>query len=296
MTAQLIDGKAFAALLAEDSKKKTAALARAPGFAAILVGDNPASELYVRLKGKACLEAGVKFERHLLAADAGQAALFALIAELNGRDDIDAILIQLPLPSGFDYDTDAAILALDPHKDVDGFHPDNLARLQRLRPRVVSPLVAGIMLLMQNTREVLRGKRALVIANSPTFYEPLEATLKFEGMEPAFSQPDDADLLERTRAADAVIIAVGRAGFLKGDMLKPGAIVIDVGTNRIPAPSVIPAEAGIQQYKTVGDADESVRDIAGFLTPVPGGVGPMTVAMVVMNAIKLATFRQTSIC
>jgi methylenetetrahydrofolate dehydrogenase (NADP+)/methenyltetrahydrofolate cyclohydrolase len=292
--AELLDGKAFAEGVLKDSADKVKRLGRAPGFAAIQVGDNPASELYIRLKEQACLTAGLTFERRTLAADAGQAALLGLITELNGRDDIDAILLQLPLPSDRGYDTDAAIAAIDPRKDVDGFHPDNLARLKHQTPLVFSPLVAGIMLLIQ---KAIGGRppadaprrRALVIANSPIFYEPLEVTLPWEGFDPTYRRPDDADTAEVAREADVVIIAVGRPGFLKAGMVKPGAIVIDVGTNRIP---VIPAEAGIQRLKTVGDADPGVAEVAGYLTPVPGGVGPMTVAMVVANAVTLATRRQ----
>lgn len=278
MSSQLIDGKALAAKIQAAAKEEAADLDRTPGFAAVLVGDNPASQLYVRLKEKACAEAGINFEKLLVRADVGQEYLERVIRTLNARPDIDAILLQLPLPSGLD--ADRAIAAIDPAKDVDGFHAENVRRLKEGRPRLVPGLPAGIAELIKSTGEELRGKTALVIANSPIFFEPLGAVLTEAGLVPSFVTAEAADLAAQARGADVLIVAVGRPRFLTGDLVKPGAVVIDVGTNRVDG-------------KTVGDVDfDSVKETAAHLTPVPGGVGPMTVAMVVANCVKLAKQRQ----
>lgn len=274
MPARTIDGKAVAKMIIERTARRRADLGFTPGLAAILVGDDPASHLYVDLKEKACARSGIGFEKSVFPADAAETEILAKIAELNGRPDIDAILVQLPLPAGLD--EDRIIGAMDPTKDVDGFHPENLAALLQGRPRLVPGLAAGIMELIGSTGVPLAGKKALVVANNPAFYRPLAKVLSDAGAVPEFSGPDEAGLAESSVRADLLIVAVGRPGIITGDLIKPGAVIIDVGTNRLDG-------------KLIGDVDAvSVRETAGWLTPVPGGVGPVTVAMLLANTVALA--------
>lgn len=277
MPAKTIDGKSVARAIAIRTKKECALLGFTPGLAAVLVGDDPASHLYVGLKEKACREAGVAFERLYLKADAPQSLIIRAIENLNRRPDVDAILIQLPLPAPLD--ADAVIRAMDPEKDADGFHPENVELLRDGAPRIVPGLAAGILALAKSTGEPLAGKNALVMANSRAFFAPLDVVLRSAGIRPAYAAPDDKDVASKAREADLIVVAVGRPGFLTAGMVKPGAIVIDVGTNRVGG-------------KTVGDADPAVREVAGHVTPVPGGVGPVTVAMLVANAVELAKRRR----
>jgi methylenetetrahydrofolate dehydrogenase (NADP+) / methenyltetrahydrofolate cyclohydrolase len=275
MSAKTIDGKAIAKEIVGRAKRECADLGFKPGLAVVLVGDDPASHLYVGLKEKACREVGITFERLYFKADAPIGLIVRAVENLNKRRDVDAILVQLPLPEGLD--ENAVIMTMDPEKDVDGFHPDNVDLLKNGAPRIVPGLAAGILALAKSTGEALSGRRALVIANSPAFYAPVEVALRSAGLLPAYASPDAA---ARTSAeADVLVVAVGRPGFLTAAMVKPGAIVIDVGTNR-------------QDGKTVGDADPAVAEVAGHLTPVPGGVGPVTVAMLVKNTVSLAKRRR----
>ncbi|HTK04514.1 MAG TPA: bifunctional 5,10-methylenetetrahydrofolate dehydrogenase/5,10-methenyltetrahydrofolate cyclohydrolase [Candidatus Eisenbacteria bacterium] len=273
--AKTIDGKSLAKEIIARAKQDCAHLGFKPGLAVVLVGDDPASHLYVGLKEKACREVGIAFERLFFKADAPIGMIVRAVENLNKRQDVDAILVQLPLPAPLD--ANAVIMAMDPEKDVDGFHPDNVELLKNGAPRIIPGLAAGILALAKSTGEKLAGKTALVIANSIEFYAPVEVALRSAGLAPAYASPDDA--ATRSSAADVLVVAVGRAGFLTAGMVKPGAIVIDVGTNR-------------KDGKTVGDADPSVAEVAGHLTPVPGGVGPVTVAMLVRNAIALARRRR----
>ena len=275
MGANVIDGKRIAKDIIARAARERADLGFSPGLGVVLVGDDPASHLYVGLKEKACKEIGIAFERVYLSADAGPGIVLRAVEAINRRQDIDAILVQLPLPPHLN--ANAVIAAMDPEKDVDGFHPDNVERLRNGDPVIVPGLAAGILALIKSTGEPLAGKRALVVANSPEFYAPVETVLRSAGLSPSFARPDEAGA--RTRDADVLVVAVGMAGWLTGAMVKPGAIVIDVGTNK----------AG---GKTVGDADASVAEVASHLTPVPGGVGPVTVAMLVKNAVALAKRRK----
>lgn len=275
MPASPIDGRALAKTIMERAGRERAKLDFTPGLAVVLVGDDPASHLYVSLKEKACRAVGIAFERLYFKSDAPQAIVVRAIQNLNRRTDVDAILVQLPLPPQLD--EDAIIRAIAPEKDVDGFHPESIAALRRGAARVVPGLAAGILALAKAPGETLKGKRALVIANSPTFFEPLNLVLTAAGMTAAYAQPNPA-AAAKAREADVLIVAIGKPGAITGDMVKPGAIVIDVGTNRVDG-------------KTVGDVDGSVLDVAAHVTPVPGGVGPMTVAMLVHNAIELAKRR-----
>ena len=275
MPAALIDGRALAKTIMERAGRERAKLDFAPGLAVVLVGDDPASHLYVSLKEKACRAVGIAFERLYFKADAPQAIVVRAIQNLNRRTDVDAILVQLPLPPQLD--EDAVIRAVAPEKDVDGFHPESIASLRRGSARVVPGLAAGILALAKAPGVTLKGRQALVIANSPTFFEPLELVFTAAGMRASYAQPNPA-AAPKAREADVLVVAIGRPGAITGDMVKPGAIVIDVGTNRVDG-------------KTVGDVDASALEVAAHVTPVPGGVGPMTVAMLVHNTIELAKRR-----
>jgi methylenetetrahydrofolate dehydrogenase (NADP+) / methenyltetrahydrofolate cyclohydrolase len=279
MSAQPIDGKAVAAKIMKKTARFRARLDREPGLAAVLVGDDPASHLYVRLKEKACRDTGIRFEKLIFPAGTSSDKVITAIDELNRRADIDAILVQLPLPTGLD--ENAVIAAMDPAKDVDGFHPENVAALMRGRPRLLPGLAAGIMELIRSTGVRPDGRQAVVVANSRTFYEPLARVLADAGASPAYIHPDDGRLAAAAAAADMLIVAIGRPRMITGKMVKPGAVVIDVGTNRF-------------GKQVIGDVDaDSVKAVAGHLTPVPGGVGPVTVAMLMANTVALAAARQS---
>jgi len=278
MPAKIIDGKAIAQSITDRAAQRRDQLGFTPGLAAILVGDDPASRLYVGLKEKACARVGIHFEKILLPADISETAILAEIAELNGRNDIDAILVQLPLPQPLN--EDRIIAALDPAKDVDGFHPDNVDALLRGRPRLIPGLAAGIMELIGSTGIALAGKTAVTVANSQVFYQPLAKVLTDAGAKTIFAGPNEVGRDGATGLADVLIVAVGRPRLITGAMIKPGAVVIDVGTNRV-------------GDKVVGDVERtSTETTAGHLTPVPGGVGPVTVAMLLSNTVALAAARR----
>lgn len=278
MSATLIDGKAIAAALTEKVRDECASLGFTPGLAALLIGDDPASRLYVSLKKKACTDVGIMFEKHSLSADADEGTILDTVHALNARDDIDAILIQLPLPAHLD--ENRIIDALAPEKDVDGFHPVNVNAMM-LGTRDTLPVLAdGIMTILKSTGKNLEKRRVIVVANSEIFYEPLAEILKHAGMRPSYISPDDPHLGARTKKGDILITAVGTPSLITGEMIKPGAIVIDIGTTKV--------------GKTVrGDVDAaSAKDVAGFLTPVPGGVGPITVATLLKQTLALAKARR----
>ncbi len=274
MSAKPIDGKSLAAAIVARARRDCLELGYSPSLAVVIVGDDPASHQYVRLKENACREAGIRFERLSFAADANIGLIVRAIETLNRRQDVDAILVQLPLPEPLD--ESVVIRTIDPVKDVDGFHPDNADALANGSPRLIPGLAAGITALIKSTDEPLRGKKAAVIANSRIFFDPLAIVLRSAGIEPTYLRPDEA---ARAREADVIVIAIGRAHFLKAEMVKPGAIVIDVGTNKLDG-------------KTVGDVDLSAWEPAAFVSPVPGGVGPMTVGMLIKNTVELAKKRR----
>jgi len=261
-----IDGRALAARIREAVASRVAALGFRPGLGVILVGDDPASHLYVALKGKACLEAGIYFERRDFPSDAPQEAVLEAIQAFNAREDIDAILVQLPLPPQMD--ADAAVAAMDPAKDVDGFHPENL--MAYLEGHGAAPgLIEAIAALLDASGAPADGL-SCVLAKSAVFSAPLETMLARRGLPPT----------EDCRDADVVVTALGKPRSLTAEAVKPGAIVIDVGTTRV-------------EGKTVGDADPaSLEGVAAALTPVPGGVGPMTVAMLIKKTLELAEARR----
>lgn len=278
--ATLLDGRAIGARIRDKVKARVAQMAAAPGLAVILVGDDPASHLYVSLKRKACEEAGIRFELFLYAADEPEAIILAKIEELNGRDDVTGILVQLPLPT---QDADRVIAHIHPNKDVDGFHRDNIRALAEGRPGIVSALALGIMKLIDEGREALGRdveRKTAAIVGSNLFAEPLRYLLAEQKAFGERVDPDDAGLAAKTKAADILIVGVGRPGLITDGMVKDGAIVIDVGTTKVGT-------------RVVGDVDAaSVEPVAGALTPVPGGVGPMTVAMLLLNILKAAELQR----
>jgi len=264
----LIDGKALAVKIRQEIAQEVSAFGRHPRLNVLLVGDDAASRLYVDLKQTAGKEAGVDVIVDQRGIDSTQLELEALIDAWNADDAVDGILIQLPLPSGFD--TDALIKHIAIEKDADGFHPNN--------PNLVSPLHEGILLLINETPLKLPGSQGVIIANSDIFAKPLEKLLSIGGVSVDIMRPDDINktLLEE---AELVISAIGRPLFLPAALLKNGAVLIDVGTTR-------------ENGKTYGDFDiESIRNTDCWLTPVPGGVGPMTVALLLKNVLRLAKLR-----
>ena len=279
--AQIIDGKAVAARVRAQIAAETAPLvARGvrPGLAVVLAGEDPASHVYVRNKTVACAEVGIRTFDHRLPASVTQAELLALVDELNRNPEVDGILVQLPLPAGID--ARQVLLAISPLKDVDGFHPENLGRLLMGEPRFVACTPLGVMRLLQESQTPLAGADAVVIGRSNIVGKPLAALLISADCTVTVCHSRTRDLAERVRRADVVVAALGRAETVKGDWIKPGATVIDVGTNRR------------ADGKLVGDvafAEAVTR--ARAITPVPGGVGPMTIAMLLSNTLQSAKRR-----
>jgi methylenetetrahydrofolate dehydrogenase (NADP+)/methenyltetrahydrofolate cyclohydrolase len=282
MTARIIDGKAFAAALRGRVADGVAKLDRAPGLTVVLVGDDPASAVYVRNKGKACREAGMISTEHRLAADTSQADLLAIVATLNADPAVDGILVQLPLPSHID--TDAVIAAIDPDKDVDGFHPVNAGRLASGLQGFVPCTPLGCLMLLKDVLRDLSGLDAVVIGRSNIVGKPVAQLLLGANATVTIAHSRSRDLPALCRRADIVVAAVGRAEMVRGDWIKPGATVIDVGINRV--------DAGEGKTRLVGDVafDEAVA-VAGAITPVPGGVGPMTIACLLQNTLTSAERR-----
>ena len=285
--ASIIDGKAFAAGL----RARLAALVpdfvratgRAPGLAVVLVGDDPASQVYVRSKHKATVEAGMLSFEHRLSADTSQQALLDLVATLNADDGVDGILVQLPLPAHID---DRAVLAsIDPAKDVDGFHVVNAGKLAVGEDALVPCTPLGSLMLLQDVLGDLSGLHAVVIGRSNIVGKPMAQLLLQQSCTVTIAHSRTRDLPAIVRLADIVVAAVGRPEMVRGDWIKPGATVIDVGINRVP---------GAEQGKTrlVGDcAYDECAAVAGAITPVPGGVGPMTIACLLRNTLVAASRR-----
>ncbi len=282
-TARLIDGKAFAeGLRARTAKKVANLVARKgvrPGLAVVLVGDDPASQVYVRNKGKQTVEAGMESFEHRLPATTSQAELLALIGRLNRDEGVHGILVQLPLPKQIDADT--VLLAIDPAKDVDGFHVVNVGRLLTGAGDAMVPCTPlGCLMLLKDTLGSLAGARALVLGRSNIVGKPMAALLIGESCTVTVAHSKTRDLADECRRADILVAAVGRARMVKGDWIRPGATVIDVGINRI-------EEGGKQRL--VGDVDfDAAAQVAGAITPVPGGVGPMTIACLLANTLTAA--------
>ncbi len=285
--AHVIDGKAFAANLRADIAKGVAAFVaqagRKPGLAVVLVGEDPASQVYVRNKGKSTIEAGMNSFEHRLRADTSQDALLALVAQLNADPAVDGILVQLPLPKGLD--ENAVIQAIDPDKDVDGFTTASAGRLLTGLPGFVACTPLGCLMLLKDRLGDLSGKSAVVIGRSNIVGKPMAQLLLRESCTVTIAHSRTADLPAVVRGADIVVAAVGRPEMVKGDWLKPGATVIDVGINRV--------SAGDGKTKLVGDVDfASASEVADAITPVPGGVGPMTIACLLYNTLEAANRRE----
>ena len=273
--ALILDGRALAARIREKIKTRVASLPSQPGLAVILVGNDPASHLYVSLKQQACEEAGISFELTLYPSNTSQEDLITKIEKLNQREDIHGVLVQLPLPS---QNADQVIASINPLKDVDGFHPENLKRLREGKPAIASAVALGVMKLIDEATPPFqggaRGGLHAVIVSSPLFAAPLQILLREHGVTSTVVQAESTDLAEHVQEADILIVAEGIPGLITDTMVKPGATVIDVGTTR--------TDEGLK-----GDVDfDSVEKIAGAITPVPGGVGPMTVAMLLVNILK----------
>lgn len=267
---EIIKGKQLADAIRGKAAVRIEKMQSPPGLAAIIVGDNAASKLYVSLKEKAAKEVGIYFELFVLPKDAKTRTVIEKIHELNKRNDIHGILVQLPLPN---QDEDKIIASIDPNKDVDGFHMANRGKLIANEAGIVPPVSLAIMRLIQATNQPLHGKSMVVIANSAIFAEPLTILANESGMEASFIPKDSGAIEAKTRAADVIVVAVGQVDFLHKDMVKDGAIVIDVGTNTF-------------EGKPVGDVAHDVTGHATFISPVPGGVGPLTVAYLLMNVIR----------
>ncbi len=287
MSAQLIDGKAIAKTIQAELTAEVAMLKEkygiTPGLATVLVGDNPASQTYVRMKRKRSAEVGIHSVGPVLPADATQEQVEALVRELNADPAIHGILVQLPLPKHLD--EEAVLNTISLEKDVDGFHPLNIGRLamKGRRPMFAPCTPAGIIELIDRIGVPIEGKEAVILGRSNIVGLPVSMLLLKRNATITICHSRTRDLPSVTRRADILIAAVGRAQMVKGDWVKPGAVVIDVGINRIDDPT---RKRG---YRLVGDVDfEEVKEVAGWITPVPGGVGPMTIAMLLKNAVTSA--------
>jgi methylenetetrahydrofolate dehydrogenase (NADP+) / methenyltetrahydrofolate cyclohydrolase len=281
--AAIIDGKAIAAALRQEVAADVARLLRergvTPGLAVVLVGEDPASQVYVRNKAKATREAGMVSVEHKLPVETSEATLLALVAELNRRPDVHGILVQLPLPKHID--SSKIIEAIDPAKDVDGFHPINAGRLACGAKALAPCTPTGCLVLAKSVRPRLEGLEAVVIGRSNIVGKPMAQLLLNENCTVTIAHSRTRDLPEVARRADVLVAAVGRAEMVRGSWIKPGAIVIDVGIQRIAGPD--------GKTRLVGDvAFAEAAQVAGAITPVPGGVGPMTIACLLQNTLRAA--------
>ena len=282
MSAQILDGKALAAEIRSEVKTQVAALAEkgvSTALAVILVGDDSASQVYVRNKIKACADTGIRSLEFRMPAETTQQQLLAKIAELNADENVDGILVQLPLPKQIN--ADAVISAIDPAKDVDGFHVANAGALVTGKQGFVPCTPFGVMRLIEKSGVNPRGKSAVIVGRSNIVGKPMALLLLAADATVTVAHSRTPDLSAVTRNADILVAAVGRAKLIKADMVKPGAVVIDVGMNRD------------ENGKLCGDVDfAEVKEIAGSITPVPGGVGPMTIAMLMQNTVLAAQMRR----
>jgi methylenetetrahydrofolate dehydrogenase (NADP+) / methenyltetrahydrofolate cyclohydrolase len=275
----MMDGRALAERIRAEVAADAAGLGPL-GLATVLVGDDPASDIYIRLKHKAAEEAGIRPIDKRLPAETSEEELLDLVAALNEDDAIDGILVQTPLPAHIDEIT--VTDAVSPLKDVDGFSPLNTGRLYRGRPALVPATAAGVMRLVDEYEIPLAGAHAVIVGRSDRVGKPLAHLLLQRNATVTVCHSRTADLAKHTREADVLVVAVGQAGLVSAAMVKPGATVVDVGMNR--------GEAGV-----VGDVDPDVADRAGHVTPVPGGVGPMTIAMVLANTVRAALLRRNQL-
>ncbi|MBI3569868.1 MAG: bifunctional methylenetetrahydrofolate dehydrogenase/methenyltetrahydrofolate cyclohydrolase FolD [Gammaproteobacteria bacterium] len=287
MSARILDGKKIAQELRAEIKQRVdrrlTSGKRPPGLAVLKVGNEAASEVYVRNKREACAEAGFISFDFDLPVDTSQEKILSHIDQLNTDPNVDGILVQLPLPRHIDQTI--IIERISPAKDVDGFHPYNIGRLAQRIPRLRPCTPFGVMRLLQTTGEALEGKEAVVVGASNIVGRPMSLELLLAGCTVTTCHRYTRNLAGHVARADVLVVAVGRPGMVKGDWIKPGAIVIDVGINRLP------------DGKLVGDVEfETAKQRAGWITPVPGGVGPMTVATLLLNTLEAAEFRDSNKC
>ncbi len=284
MTARIIDGAAVAKKLRQDIAAEVAAKKLTPGLAVVLVGEDPASQVYVRNKGRAAEETGMKSWTHRMPVETTQDQLLAMVNQLNNDPDVHGILVQLPLPKQID--SQIIIAAIDPAKDVDGFHPVNAGRLNLSLPCFVPCTPQGSMILIREVEQNLAGKKAVVLGRSNIVGKPVAQLLLQADCTVTITHSRTKNLPEECRAADILVAAIGKPAFVKGDWVKPGAIVIDVGINRIDD------TANPGKSKLVGDVDFAAASVhAGAITPVPGGVGPMTIACLLKNTMQSAAMK-----
>ncbi|MGL5165405.1 MAG: bifunctional methylenetetrahydrofolate dehydrogenase/methenyltetrahydrofolate cyclohydrolase FolD [Afipia sp.] len=289
MSAVIIDGAAVAHALRANIAKTVAQRAekglRPPGLAVVLVGDDPASHVYVKSKARASEEAGIRSVQHTLSADTSETNLLSLIGQLNADKSIDGILVQLPLPPGID--PRRVIDAIDPTKDVDSFHPLNVGRLAIGLPSFIPCTPLGCLRLLETVRPNMAGLSAVIVGRSNIVGKPVAQLLLVRNCTVTIAHSQTTNLPALCRQADILIAAVGHPHMIKGDWIKPGAIVVDVGINRLPP------EPGQTKGRLVGDVDfEEARRFAGAITPVPGGVGPMTIACLLSNTLDSAVRRE----
>ncbi len=281
MSAQLLDGNALSAIIRNDLAARAAALVArgvTPCLAVILAGEDPASSVYVRNKVNACEKAGMRSLKDIYPADVDPAVVFSRIAELNADPEVHGILVQLPLPKQFD--SQAVLEAISPEKDVDGFHAENIGALMQGTPRFIPCTPYGVMEMLKSRKVSLKGAEAVIVGRSNIVGKPMAMLLLAAGCTVTICHSQTRDLAFHTRRADILVAAVGRPKMIVGAMIKPGATVIDVGINRL------------ADGKLCGDVDfESAKEVAGIITPVPGGVGPMTITMLLANTIEAAERR-----
>ncbi|NIY77894.1 bifunctional methylenetetrahydrofolate dehydrogenase/methenyltetrahydrofolate cyclohydrolase FolD [Celeribacter sp. HF31] len=291
MTAQIIDGKAFAATVREKVASQVARLKEVhgitPGLAVVLVGEDPASQVYVRNKGKQTIECGMNSYEHKLSENTSEADLLALIEQLNADPAVHGILVQLPLPDHLD--SDLVINSIDPAKDVDGFHISNVGLLGTGQKSMVPCTPLGCLMMLRDHLGSLSGLNAVVVGRSNIVGKPMAQLLLRDSCTVTIAHSRTKDIEEVCRRADILVAAVGRPEMIKGDWVKPGATVIDVGINRVDAPEKGLREDGSVKSKLVGDVEfDSAAAVAGAITPVPGGVGPMTIACLLANTVTAA--------
>jgi methylenetetrahydrofolate dehydrogenase (NADP+) / methenyltetrahydrofolate cyclohydrolase len=303
MSARILDGSKIAndirSELAAEVKAMTAAGVR-PGLAVVLVGHNPASEIYVRGKVKACAEVGIYSEQVTPSESATTADLLALVEDLNRRNDIDGILVQLPLPP--QVDSKKVLMAVDPSKDVDGFHPVNVGFLSTQRPGLVPCTPAGVIEILKRSHIPIAGQETVVVGRSDIVGKPAAMLLLNGNATVTVCHSKTQDLARVCRRADILVAAIGRAGMVTRDFVKPGATVIDVGMNKVTDPGEFQRlfAGNAKREETfrakgstlVGDVHPEVAEVAGAITPVPGGVGPLTIAMLMYNTVKAAKMRR----
>lgn len=301
--ATVLDGNLIASQIKEEvatQVKEMSAAGIRPGLAAVLVGNNPASEIYVRSKVKACEALGIFSDKLTPSASATTAELLDLVAQLNARDDIDGILVQLPLPP--QVDSKRVLLAVSPEKDVDGFHPVNVGNLSTQRPGLTPCTPAGIIEILERSKIEICGRTAVVLGRSDIVGKPMAMMLLNHNATVTVCHSRTVDLPAHTRRADILVAAIGKAAMVTPEMVKPGATVIDVGMNRVMEKAKVHDYFGDDPKRQeefarkgstlIGDVHPKVAQVAGAITPVPGGVGPLTIAMLMSNTVKAARLRR----